>query len=96
MNRVAHRLGIETANRVLIDLAVSKNPSATQFLACPVLDRRRLIDANFWRVIDEWGGGYPRPLVEFAHGSGITRVQPKTNQGMFVEIGEDFDTYDLR
>ena len=67
MIKVAEKLGIEHANTVLLDLAVSKNPNQIFHLAHPVLKRRRLIDQNYWKVVNRWGGGYPRPYAEFIY-----------------------------
>ena len=48
MNMIANKLGLDVANRVLIDLAVSKDPNTVRYLADPVLERRKRIDSNYW------------------------------------------------
>lgn len=69
MNKVADKLGVDHANTVLLDLAISKDFWQIFHLANPVLKKRRLIDQKYWKVVSEWGGGYPWPYSEFIYQS---------------------------
>ena len=35
-------------------------------LAPSVFPLRKKLDSNYYKLISQWGGGYPRPLVEFS------------------------------
>ncbi len=52
-----------------------------------------MIDQNYWKVVNKFGGGYPRPYSEFIY---QTHSNKPVIQAQTVEIGEDFDTFDLR
>lgn len=80
---------------MLINIAISRNALDTLHLASPVLKRRRKIDANYWKVVSNWGGGYPWPYSEFIYHTQYQRRIVKQDQNKFIEMGEDFDTYDL-
>jgi len=67
LNKIADLCGVEQANHVLINLAISRNALDALHNASPVLKRRRMIDANYWKVVSNWGGGYPRPYSEFIY-----------------------------
>jgi hypothetical protein len=65
-------LGKEDFLRVLIDLLASKNPRTLLHTANPVIFLRSLFDPYFNSRTKNWGGAYPRPIVEPVESSWIS------------------------
>jgi hypothetical protein len=49
---------------VIEDVLLSNNPKAVNHLAPPIMPIRKKFDPNYYKITSEWGGGYPRPMVE--------------------------------
>ena len=66
MNMIYTRHGRDTFHQVLEDCLFSNHPKSLSHLAPAVMPIRRKFDPNYLKITSEWGGGYPRPMVEFS------------------------------
>jgi hypothetical protein len=64
MNLIYTELGKETYYQVVEDCLLSNNPKAANHLAPTIMPIRKMFDPNYYKIISEWAGGYPRPMVE--------------------------------
>ncbi|CDW90376.1 UNKNOWN [Stylonychia lemnae] len=63
---IHEELGREAFNKVVEDLLISNHPKQINHLAPSVFPMRKKIDPDYSRLTSMWGGGYPRPVVEFS------------------------------
>ena len=64
MDLIYTELGRNTFCTVVEDVLLSNNPKAVNHLAPPIMPIRKKFDPNYYKITSEWGGGYPRPMVE--------------------------------
>ncbi|KRX00548.1 hypothetical protein PPERSA_04569 [Pseudocohnilembus persalinus] len=73
--QIHHVLGKKEFLRILIDLFSSCNPRQVLHTANPVLNVRKQFDPHFNQRTKNWGGAYPRPLVEQQEKSWVSNDQ---------------------
>lgn len=47
-------------------MILSNHPKALGHLAPTIMPLRKKLDPNYYKLTSQWGGGYPRPIVEVA------------------------------
>ena len=64
MDLIYTELGEDSYHQVIEDCLLSNNPKAANHLAPPIMPLRKKFDPSYYKITAEWGGGYPRPMVE--------------------------------